>query len=66
MRTSAKSVNLKYINHKRITAKVSRVLSIDFVQGILIVLLDCAYKRGICAMCGKQVLDTTSYKQSSK
>ncbi|ORY96278.1 cysteine-rich PDZ-binding protein-like protein [Syncephalastrum racemosum] len=26
----------------------------------------CAYKRGICAMCGKQVLDTTSYKQSAK
>lgn len=28
--------------------------------------VECAYKRGICAMCGKQVLDTTSYKQSSK
>ncbi|KAI8888461.1 hypothetical protein K501DRAFT_240414 [Backusella circina FSU 941] len=27
---------------------------------------DCAYKKGICAMCGKQVLDTNSYKQSSK
>ncbi|OAD71316.1 hypothetical protein PHYBLDRAFT_114593, partial [Phycomyces blakesleeanus NRRL 1555(-)] len=26
----------------------------------------CSYKKGICAMCGKQVLDTTSYKQSSK
>ncbi|KAK4519648.1 uncharacterized protein ATC70_009885 [Mucor velutinosus] len=27
---------------------------------------DCAYKKGICAMCGKQVLDTSAYKQSSK
>ncbi|KAI9016276.1 PDZ-binding protein [Phycomyces nitens] len=26
----------------------------------------CSYKKGICAMCGKQVLDTTNYKQSSK
>mmetsp|Transcript_17662 Transcript_17662/g.42370 ORF Transcript_17662/g.42370 Transcript_17662/m.42370 type:complete len:98 (-) Transcript_17662:216-509(-) len=25
----------------------------------------CAYHRGICAMCGKQVLDTTNYKQSA-
>eukprot|EP00850_Spirogloea_muscicola_P002414 SM000009S23543 [mRNA] locus=s9:649196:650166:+ [translate_table: standard] len=24
----------------------------------------CAYKKGVCAMCGKQVLDTSSYKQS--
>ncbi|CAO3658978.1 hypothetical protein G6F70_000761 [Rhizopus microsporus] len=27
---------------------------------------DCAYKKGICAICGKQVLDTTNYRQSSK
>ncbi|CAO3613318.1 unnamed protein product [Cunninghamella echinulata] len=26
----------------------------------------CAYKKGICAMCGKQVLDTSNYKQSAK
>jgi len=26
----------------------------------------CAYKRGICAMCGKQILDTSMYKQSAK
>ena len=26
----------------------------------------CAYKNGICAMCGTRVLDTTSYKMSSK
>mmetsp|Transcript_46791 Transcript_46791/g.119374 ORF Transcript_46791/g.119374 Transcript_46791/m.119374 type:complete len:100 (+) Transcript_46791:235-534(+) len=25
----------------------------------------CAYQRGVCAMCGKQVLDTTNYKQSA-
>ncbi|GBG87221.1 hypothetical protein CBR_g45280 [Chara braunii] len=25
----------------------------------------CAYKKGICAMCGKQVLDTSMYKQSA-
>ncbi|KAJ7299891.1 hypothetical protein O6H91_Y010800 [Diphasiastrum complanatum] len=25
----------------------------------------CAYKKGVCAMCGKQVLDTASYKQSN-
>jgi len=23
----------------------------------------CAYKKGICSMCGKQVLDTSKYKQ---
>ncbi|KAI7902534.1 cysteine-rich PDZ-binding protein [Cokeromyces recurvatus] len=26
---------------------------------------DCAYKKGICAMCGKQILNTSSYKQST-
>merc|ERR1712136_272464 len=25
----------------------------------------CAYKKGICAMCGKKVLETKNYKQSS-
>mmetsp|Transcript_42568 Transcript_42568/g.107410 ORF Transcript_42568/g.107410 Transcript_42568/m.107410 type:complete len:135 (-) Transcript_42568:2-406(-) len=25
----------------------------------------CAFKRGVCAMCGKVILDTTMYKQSS-
>lgn len=28
--------------------------------------IDCAYKKGICAMCGKQVLDTSKYKQTAK
>ncbi|WIA42766.1 hypothetical protein OEZ86_008707 [Tetradesmus obliquus] len=26
----------------------------------------CAYKKGLCAMCGKQILDTKNYKQSAK
>ena len=26
----------------------------------------CAYKNGICAMCGTRVLDTTAYKMSSR
>jgi hypothetical protein len=26
----------------------------------------CAYKKGICAMCGTKVLDTSGYKMSSK
>lgn len=25
----------------------------------------CAYKKGICAMCGKKLLDTSKYRQSS-
>ncbi|KAJ9595949.1 hypothetical protein L9F63_012842 [Diploptera punctata] len=25
----------------------------------------CAYKKGICAMCGKKLLETKNYKQSS-
>ena len=25
----------------------------------------CAYKLGICALCGKKILDTSNYKQSS-
>lgn len=25
---------------------------------------DCAHKRGICAMCGKKVVDTSSYKMT--
>lgn len=25
----------------------------------------CAYKLGICSMCGKKILDTTSYRQTS-
>lgn len=24
----------------------------------------CAYSKGVCAMCGKQILDTSQYKQS--
>jgi cysteine-rich PDZ-binding protein len=24
----------------------------------------CAYKKGLCARCGKQILDTKMYKQS--
>ncbi len=26
---------------------------------------ECAYKKGICAMCGKKMLSTKNYKQSS-
>ncbi|RDB23336.1 Cysteine-rich PDZ-binding protein [Hypsizygus marmoreus] len=26
----------------------------------------CAYKKGLCAICGKQILDTTGYVMSSK
>ncbi|TPX68893.1 hypothetical protein SpCBS45565_g02788 [Spizellomyces sp. 'palustris'] len=26
----------------------------------------CAYKNGICAMCGTQILDTSGYKMASK
>jgi len=26
----------------------------------------CAFKKGICAICGKQVLDTTGYQMSNK
>ncbi|KAI8048852.1 PDZ-binding protein [Syncephalis plumigaleata] len=26
----------------------------------------CAYKKGICAMCGVRILDVSGYKQSSK
>ena len=25
----------------------------------------CAYAKGICAMCGKKILDTKNYKQST-
>ena len=28
--------------------------------------IGCAYKRGVCAICGKMVLDTTGYVMSSK
>lgn len=27
---------------------------------------DCAYKKGICARCGKKVVDTSEYKMSSR
>ncbi|KAK0489196.1 PDZ-binding protein [Armillaria novae-zelandiae] len=26
----------------------------------------CAYKKGLCSICGKQILDTTGYAMSSK
>lgn len=26
----------------------------------------CAYSKGLCALCGVQILDTKSYKQSAK
>ena len=29
------------------------------------VLQGCAYQKGICAMCGKQILDVAGYKQST-
>jgi hypothetical protein len=28
--------------------------------------LGCAYKKGLCSICGKQILDTTGYVMSSK
>ncbi|GMH39332.1 hypothetical protein BSKO_07230 [Bryopsis sp. KO-2023] len=27
---------------------------------------NCAYSKGVCSMCGKQVLDTSVYKQSNR
>jgi hypothetical protein len=30
------------------------------------VVAGCAYKKGLCSMCGKQILDTTGYVMSSK
>ena len=27
--------------------------------------LGCAYKNGICAMCGKRIIDVKDYKQST-
>ena len=26
----------------------------------------CAFKRGLCAMCGKQIIDVSKYKQTNK
>ena len=35
-------------------------------DGLLVGDPGCAYKKGVCAMCAKQILDTTQYKMSSK
>lgn len=32
--------------------------NVTFISG-------CAYKKGICAMCGKKIINTTNYRQSS-
>lgn len=72
MRASARSVNPKCTRIKHITAKVTAVDSLKLIAYMVFCLImnrlnvGCAYKKGICAMCGKQVLDTSSYKQSSK
>ena len=40
-------------------------VAILFTRLMLTTTVGCAYKKGLCAICGKQILDTTKYKQSS-
>ncbi|XP_064091328.1 cysteine-rich PDZ-binding protein [Macrobrachium rosenbergii] len=47
----------KFVECRICRTKVHQAGS-NFCQG-------CAYKKGICAMCGKKILDTKSYCQSS-
>ncbi len=42
------------------------ILCVALHVPVLIYRSGCAYKRGVCAICGKQVLDTTGYVMSSK
>jgi len=44
---------------KKCTICKSKVPAGIYCQG-------CAYKKGLCSMCGKMILDISSYKQSSK
>ncbi|CAO3650974.1 unnamed protein product [Mucor hiemalis] len=53
LKSKCKILNLNAIKTKHTIVKVEKVSH-------------CAYKKGICALCGKQVLDTSSYKQSAK
>eukprot|EP00164_Ancoracysta_twista_P004238 GFYU01005708.1.p1 GENE.GFYU01005708.1~~GFYU01005708.1.p1 ORF type:complete len:107 (+),score=23.96 GFYU01005708.1:124-444(+) len=36
------------------------------IDGAMIYCQACAYKKGLCGMCGKMILNTKFYKQSSK
>ncbi|CAI8011678.1 Cysteine-rich PDZ-binding protein [Geodia barretti] len=45
-------------NKCRICKQVVHQAGSHYCQG-------CAYKKGICAMCGKQIIDVKDYKQSS-
>lgn len=46
------------VNSKCKTCKSTLHQEAKYCQG-------CAYAKGICAMCGKQILDVTGYKQST-
>lgn len=39
--------------------------SVCVLMALSLCVAGCAYKKGICAMCGKQILDVKDYKQSS-
>ena len=43
----------------------TNALNLDYYKHALTLNLGCAYKRGICSMCGKQILDVKNYVQST-
>lgn len=57
-RFSPYSANAGALNKCRICGQRVHQKGSHYCQG-------CAYKKGICSMCGKKMVDTKNYKQSS-
>ena len=69
---SVVSASSKFINQDRTIVKVlsmhSRTCTHTSLNDIIInyvIIIGCAYKKGICAMCGKRIIDVSSYRQST-
>ena len=64
-------INVKTASRQspRIARSIVMVRTLSSPSGSHILILPslgCAYKRGVCAICGKAVLDTTGYVMSAK
>ncbi|XP_059386918.1 cysteine-rich PDZ-binding protein isoform X3 [Carassius carassius] len=64
-RNTTESGGRKLNENKMLTSKKARICKSSVHQSGSHYCQGCAYKKGICAMCGKKVIDTKNYKQTS-
>jgi len=64
---NVKFVNQKFINQAVVIVKVciEKKNINEFIRIKFLFVLGCAYKLGICSMCGVKILQTKNYRQSS-